>query len=124
MAARACEGLVAKTGERCTRDARSMSRYCGHCDPVVREQKSLRAAKQWRGARLMRGVEEASALIVSHRMNWCRARIMHALAGADEQGALEQVLDELLGDDGPAADGGSTIKAGIRGALARWRAPG
>ncbi len=45
--------------------------------------------------------EKAAALIVSHEFKWCRARLLHALAGAAEQGILEDVLEELM----PASTG-------------------
>lgn len=41
-------------------------------------------------------VEAATKLIVEHRYPWCRAKLLHALAGAEEKGILEDVLDELL----------------------------
>jgi hypothetical protein len=34
--------------------------------------------------------------LVAHRVNWCRARFLHALVTAGEQGVLEEVLAELL----------------------------
>jgi hypothetical protein len=42
--------------------------------------------------------ESASDMICTHQFNWCRARLLHALAGAHEQGVLHEVLDELLSD--------------------------
>lgn len=46
-------------------------------------------------------VEAATALVVDHKFPWCRAKILHALAGAEEQGKLQDVLEELLEDAGP-----------------------
>lgn len=45
-------------------------------------------------------VDQAVNLIVDHKLPWCRARLMHALAGAEEQGILREVLEEVThGDD-------------------------
>jgi hypothetical protein len=72
--------------------------------------------------------EKASALIVAHDFKWCRARLLHALAGADEQGILEEVLEELLppGKGRGEMDGfetGGDIAAAISVALTAngWR---
>lgn len=47
--------------------------------------------------------DRAIALVVEHKIPWCRARLMHVLAACEEQGSvLEDVLEELL----PEADGG------------------
>jgi hypothetical protein len=43
-------------------------------------------------------VESATALITEHRFPWCRARLLHALGAAEEQGVLDEVLLELLGE--------------------------
>lgn len=42
--------------------------------------------------------EIASDLIAKREFRWCRARLMHALAGAHAQGVLDEVLTELLPD--------------------------
>lgn len=44
-------------------------------------------------------VERTNAMIVAHAFPWCRARILHALGAAEEQGVLADVLTELLGDE-------------------------
>ena len=38
--------------------------------------------------------------LTSPRTKWCRARLLHALSGAAKQGVLDEVVDELLEDDG------------------------
>lgn len=38
-------------------------------------------------------------------VNWCRARLLHAFAGAAEQGVLREVLDELLDEGSGPEDG-------------------
>jgi hypothetical protein len=44
--------------------------------------------------------DQAINLIVDHTLPWCRARLLHALAGAEEQGILREVLEEVTyGDD-------------------------
>ena len=43
--------------------------------------------------------EAATHLIVEHRFKWCRAKLLHALAGAMEQGVLDEVIEELLDGD-------------------------
>lgn len=45
-----------------------------------------------------RVLERAVEVVASHEFPWCRARLLHALAGAAEQGVLAEVMDELLGD--------------------------
>jgi hypothetical protein len=35
------------------------------------------------------------------KVNWCRAKLFHALAGAARQGVLGEVLGELFDDDTP-----------------------
>jgi hypothetical protein len=45
----------------------------------------------------LRHVELVNAMIVSHAFPWCRARLLHALGAAEEQGVLIDVLTELLG---------------------------
>lgn len=57
--------------------------------------------------------EQAVDLVVAHKFPWCRARLLHALAGADEQGILSDVLDEL-------GLGQSDIDW-VRSSLAVWR---
>lgn len=42
--------------------------------------------------------EIATDLITKRKFKWCRARLMHALAGAHAQGVLHEVLTELLPD--------------------------
>lgn len=59
----------------------------------------------WQAAADERSCElrgEVVELVVSHKFPWCRARLLHALAGADEQGVLMTVLEELLPDDDDA----------------------
>jgi hypothetical protein len=46
-------------------------------------------------------VDDATSLIVEHTYPWCRARLLHALGGAEEQGILAEVLAEVL--EGPEA---------------------
>lgn len=43
--------------------------------------------------------EEAVALVCEHNFPWCRARLLHALAGAVEQGIFDDVMGELIGHD-------------------------
>lgn len=40
--------------------------------------------------------EIATTRIVSHEYPWCRARLLHALGGAAEQGILDDVIHEVL----------------------------
>ncbi len=48
-------------------------------------------------AALMRAAfEYAVALVVEHKFNWCRARFMHAIAGASETGLLVHALEEIM----------------------------
>ena len=61
-------------------------------------------------------VEAANDLIVRHVFPWCRARLLHALAGADAQGVLLGVLEELDLDL-------PTIGT-LQAALSRWRPVG
>jgi hypothetical protein len=42
--------------------------------------------------------------LTSQRLSWCRAKLLHALAGAASQGVLHEVLDELLDDAGVTED--------------------
>ena len=42
------------------------------------------------------------------QVSWCRARLLHAFAGAAAQGVLQEVLEELL-DEGSSADDGFEI---------------
>ena len=46
----------------------------------------------------LRRVERTNAMLVAHAFPWCRARLLHALGAAEEQGVLEDVLHELLGE--------------------------
>lgn len=49
--------------------------------------------------------EAVTDSIVTGKFRWCRARLLHALARADEQGVLGEVLDELLeGEDAAVAE--------------------
>lgn len=43
--------------------------------------------------------ERATEAIVRREVQWCRAKLLHALAGADAQGVLADVLGELLPDE-------------------------
>jgi len=52
----------------------------------------------------------------ARKVNWCRARLLHALAGAAEQGVLEEVIEELTCEDGGCDDGG-TVAARLMQAL-------
>ncbi len=56
--------------------------------------------------------------IVQGRVTWCRARLLHALAGEAKQGVLREVLDELVDD-------GSRISDAVADALRQggWLAP-
>jgi len=49
-------------------------------------------------------VQAANELIVAHTFPWCRARLLHALGAAEEQGVLEDVLGELLRHGSPEID--------------------
>jgi hypothetical protein len=49
-----------------------------------------------RGAISTEEQEAVSAAICEHRFSWCRARLLHALGGACEQGVLLEVIKELL----------------------------
>lgn len=40
--------------------------------------------------------EEAVAMVCEHHFPWCRARLLHALAGAVEQGIFDEVMGELI----------------------------
>lgn len=44
--------------------------------------------------------DAVSAAICERRFSWCRARLLHALAGAADQGVLLEVLRELLPETG------------------------
>lgn len=46
----------------------------------------------------------ASALRL-RQIEWCRARLLHAFAGAARQGVLLEVLEELLDEDSGPEDG-------------------
>jgi hypothetical protein len=46
--------------------------------------------------------EVVSMALANDRVHWCRARLLHALAGAAKQGVLDEVLNEILPDDGDA----------------------
>lgn len=43
-------------------------------------------------------VEAVAKPLAEHRIPMCRARLLHCLAAAAEQGTLQEVLDELLVD--------------------------
>jgi len=45
--------------------------------------------------------EAISNAICEHKFTWCRARLLHALAGAAEQGILPEVIEELFPMSGP-----------------------
>lgn len=89
-------------------------------DPAVRDADKVPAQAYELGRRdervALSEVERTTDLIVSHRYPWCRARLLHALAGAEEQGVLEDALSELL-DDEPA-------RAAVRHALGVWKSGG
>jgi hypothetical protein len=53
--------------------------------------------------------ELACELLSSRQFNWCRARLLHALAGAAAQGVLDEVIHELL-DDAPDVDAENVIE--------------
>ena len=40
--------------------------------------------------------ERTTDQIINGDFKWCRARLLHALAGAAEQGVLQDVIDELM----------------------------
>jgi hypothetical protein len=46
--------------------------------------------------RALRASEQATEAIVARRVRWCRAKLLHALAGAAEQGVPGEVLSELV----------------------------
>lgn len=77
-----------------------------------RLRRTAAATAQWSGARLLRANERAAKLIADHRFSWCRARLLHALAGAAEQGKLVEVLLELLAET-LFAEEASDIAAGL-----------
>lgn len=79
--------MAGKMGARCPPDETSVL-------PNVLWYDSLMAMTRNRRLRL-KDVERATDEIVAHRFPWCRARLLHALVGADEQGVLKDVLDEL-----------------------------
>jgi hypothetical protein len=62
--------------------------------------------------------EEFAIALTDHRIEWCRARLYLALAGAARQGVLDEVLDELTDDD-------DTVKEKILGNLRSfgWLSP-
>ena len=66
-----------------------------------REGRELRprGVVRLRGNRLLRTNEEATSAIVAGHVRWCRAKVLHALAGAASQGVLEEVLSELVPED-------------------------
>ena len=78
--------------------AKTTFRVCGDCphrnDPLACD----RDACPTRTVSLKR-VEAMSAMIAAHAFPWCRARLLHALGAAEEQGVLEDVLSEILGDE-------------------------
>jgi hypothetical protein len=41
-----------------------------------------------------------STALAGDQINWCRARLLHALAAAAKQGVLAEVVQELLPHDG------------------------
>jgi hypothetical protein len=53
--------------------------------------------------------------LAAHAVRWCRARLLHALAGAAEQGILAEVLDELLDGDGERVNAAITAALGRTG---------
>ena len=55
--------------------------------------------------------EQATDALVSGHIHWCRAKLLHALAGAAAQGVLGEVVDELLPE---AEDLGERLVAALR----------
>lgn len=64
-------------------------------------------------------VDSANTLIVSHKMPWCRARLLHALGAAEEQGVLDDVLRELIEDESSVSrlDEGDRARCLLRAVL-------
>jgi len=103
-----CPGVDRKS---CGRKA-DPSGFCGLHNPGEMARRRAHAKTQWAAfraarrpppmiaARIARAERKRHAaavhLIVSRHLRWCRARLLHALAGAAEQGVLEEVLSELF----------------------------
>jgi hypothetical protein len=58
------------------------------------------AGEQSTAASCLEVNETVAGALASDQVNWCRARLLHALAGAAKQGVLAEVVQELLPDDG------------------------
>lgn len=86
---------------------------------AAQQEATARGRRAEIASRTVDEVERANALIVSHRMPWCRARLLHALGAAEEQGVLDEVLRELLDDS--ANNNASSVSASVRNALRRHR---
>jgi hypothetical protein len=87
----------------CGRPARD-GRTCGLHSPRQRALRADNATRQWAGKRLRDANESAAALLHAGKFNWCRARLLAALASASQQGVLDEVLAELAPDDEGLAD--------------------
>ena len=68
-------------------------RVCGPCPWANRTACPTRTVT-------LKRVEDTNAMLVAHAFPWCRARLLHALGAAEEQGILADVLSEILGDSG------------------------
>ena len=73
-------------------------RHCQHGDHLNCPYDSCRSRTV-----SLKLVERTSRFIVAHAFPWCRARILHALGAAEEQGVLEDVLTEILGESSEIA---------------------
>lgn len=69
-------------------------------DYVVRQAEQIELPIEPPGPITREEQESVSAAICEHRFEWCRARLLHGLAGAAEQGVLLEVLNELLPETG------------------------
>lgn len=76
-------------------------RVCGGCPSRKDPLSCQRAACPTRTVSL-KAVERANDMLVAHAFPWCRARLLHALGAAEEQGVLADVLAEILGDSAEA----------------------
>lgn len=77
-------------------------RTCGPCPHREDPLSCNKAACPTKTVSIKR-VEQTNDMLVAHAFPWCRARLLHALGAAEEQGILAEVLEELMGG-GPGAD--------------------
>jgi hypothetical protein len=86
---RTCKACFGKPGIMgCTFPVDGRAKYCGGLLPLCACSRPAAVAAN----------EAATSAIVGGKVRWCRAKILHVLAGAATQGVLDEVLGELVSE--------------------------